>query len=62
MMEGSHRISRGTPCDAWHGQEAQTSGGGRQMGSPSRGTVVPHPGNMGGGKVGVKIERSGGDG
>ena len=55
--EGSHRLAQKTPWTAQHGRKAQTSGGGRQAGAPSRWTVAPRPGEMGGGEAGAKRER-----
>ena len=48
--EGSHRLARGTPRAGLHGREAQTSGGGRRAEAPSRWTVAPRQGEMGGEK------------
>ena len=39
------------------GREVQTSGGGRRAGSPSKWTVAPRPGEIGGGEKRVQIER-----
>ena len=55
-----HRGRGGEEHDAttWdqQGRKAQTRGGGRQAGAPSRWMVAPLPGKMGGEKR-VKIER-----
>ena len=42
----------------WQGREAQTSGGGRRAGAPSRWTVDPRLGEMGREEEGAKRGRS----
>ena len=52
MREGSHRLAQETSWGKRHGREAQTIGGGRRVGAPSRCTVPPRLGDMGGGRSG----------
>ena len=51
---GMHGLGEELLWAAQHGREAQTSGGSRPAGAPSRWTVALRPGKIGWGKIGYK--------